>query len=125
MEMLRTTEAQDPPGLNEIALRLNQILERSSTIDRELTTLEAVKRRGSNPRQRTIDSYGPFSDMETRECVRVPKIETRRKLTGTTDAQALNQIMDLINDLRMDVSTLATRQNEMKAELDRIRGRLC
>jgi hypothetical protein len=117
---------QDPPGLHEIALRLNAILERSNAIDRELMTLETVKRHSdTDRRQGPIDEYRRFGDMETRECVRVPKVQTRKSLTGSTNSQALSQIMDVINDLRREVSSLATRQNEMKAELDRIRGRLC
>jgi hypothetical protein len=117
---------QDPPGLQEIALRLNAILERSNAIDRELMTLETVKKHAVKDRRHaTVDEYCRFSDMETRECVQVPKIQTRKSLTGSTSAQALCQIMDVVNDLRREVSNLATRQNEMKAELGRIRARLC
>ena len=37
----------------------------------------------------------------------------------------LREILLLINSMRKNVSELATRQNEMKFELEKIRARLC
>lgn len=37
----------------------------------------------------------------------------------------LRTVLNVINDMRREVSELATRQNEMKFELEVLRGRLC
>ena len=122
--------AQEPPGLQEVAARLSEILERSNAIDEQLRTLEILKQSKSKvqkddaTKKPAEDKYVPFKECNDCVCRPVPKVPRGARLAGSSQ-NALCQIMDLINDLRQDVSALATRQNQMKDELERIRTRLC
>lgn len=122
---------EEPPGLHEVASKLNEILDRSNAIEEQLRTLEILKetKAKTSKKQQTrhnpvLDQYDSFRDCCDCVCKPVPRIQRTAKLSGSNQ-HALCQIMDLITDLRMDVSALATRQNQMKDELDRIRARLC
>ena len=44
---------------------------------------------------------------------------------NTANQPSLRMFLNMINQMRRDVSDLATRQNEMKFELEKIRVRLC
>jgi len=123
--------AQDPPGFDEVSMRLKTIIDRSHAIDEQLQTLEALRdhdslRRKSQrgPEMGPIDRYRPFCE-EDAVCLPVPPLAPKTRRLSESNSRALCEIMDVINDLRKEVANLATRQNEMKAELDRIRGRLC
>ena len=122
---------EEPPCFHEVATKLNAILERSNAIEEQLRTLEIMKQRRTQSSKkapsaanRVFDEYEPFHNCCDCVCQPVPRIHRTARLSGSNQ-HALCQIMDLINDLRMDVSNLATRQNQMKDELDRIRARLC
>lgn len=137
------------PGLDEVAVKLNAILERASQIDQELLTLETLKQQNGK-QTGEVKSFGPDKYIDFPECSsyvgssdkskipgygkrgcgcsRCPKSEIRKEMMmGRREATSaeLCQIMDVINELRMQVSALATRQNQMKSELNKIRGRLC
>ena len=138
------------PGLDEVAEKLNAILERASQIDQELMTLETLKQQNGK-QSAEIKSFGPDKYVDFPECTsytksinyntknksyekpgcgccRTSKSEIRKEMMmGRREATSaeLCQIMDVINELRMQVSALATRQNQMKSELNKIRGRLC
>ena len=132
-ETASKTSVGQPPGISEVATRLNQILDRSSVIEDRIRTLEILKEEyrkssdlggGEQKRQPIVDEYGPFANCCERICKPVPRIRRSDRLSGS-DKHALCMIMDLINDLRRNVSNLATRQNQMQNELEGIRARLC
>jgi hypothetical protein len=121
--------AEGQPGLAEVSLRLKAILDRSAAIDDHLRTLETfhehkAAEQKARSRAELADDYIPFCDCRT-VCRPVPNCGRHGRRLSQTDSVALCEIMDTINELRGAVSELATRQNEMKSELDRIRGRLC
>ena len=147
MSIGQNQQSNIPPGFDEIAAKLNVILERAAAIDNELLSLETLKQQNGQ-RSTEEKSIGPDKYVDFPNCnncfrQRNLSLETsnqnysqysgpcysskrlhelgRREATGSE----LCQIMDIINDLRMKVSDLATRQNQMKSELNKIRGRLC
>lgn len=146
---MQNQNANNQPGLDEVAAKLNAILERASQIDQELMTLETLKQQNGK-QSGEMKSFGPdkyidfpncnsYTNSNVRSkihgygkpgcgCSRCPNSEIRKEMMmGRREATSaeLCQIMDVINELRMQVSALATRQNQMKSELNKIRGRLC
>ena len=125
---IKRAPPQEPPGFAEISAKLNAILERSSQIDQELMSLEAMKEQNGKI-SREMKSHGPDKYINFPDCSKNARCQ-RANLQFSTGRKEANktelcQIMDIINELRMQVSTLATRQNQMKSELNKIRGRLC
>ena len=132
------------PGFDEVAAKLNAILERAAAIDNELLSLETLKQQNNN-QCTEMKSFGPDKYVDFQNCqkrFRQQNIDPSQNISqfaipcpsskryhdvGRQEAngQELCQIMDIINDLRIQVSNLATRQNQMKSELNKIRGRLC
>lgn len=142
-----TQDISNSPEFDEIAVKLNAILERASQIDQELMTLESIKQQNGNYSSE-MKSFGPDKYINFPECrkytgsnntnqyydkrgcgcnCRSSAYSRREVMMGRREATSgeLCQIMDVINELRMQVSALATRQNQMKSELNKIRGRLC
>jgi hypothetical protein len=124
-----TIPAQDPPSFSEVSTRLKSIIDRSQAIDEQVAILEAIRERDRLTQKArhglevySTDRYRQFC-RESAVCVPAPP--PRPPKLSDTDSCVLSEVMDVINELRREVSNLATRQNEMKGELDRIRGRLC
>jgi hypothetical protein len=105
------------PGFGEVSDRISEIIARTDAIEDELRTLEIEKEEGRR-RFRVADEF------QRPRCVAVPNRVHTRVLNGGSQ-QCMNQILNLINSLRGEVTDLAARQDQMKADLDRIRGRLC
>jgi hypothetical protein len=120
-----TIPAQDPPGFSEVSARLKSVIDRSQAIDEQLATLEDLRERDrltQKARHGPADRYRQFC-RESAVCIPAPPPPAQK--LSDPDSCILYEVMDVINELRREVSNLATRQNEMKGELDRIRGRLC
>jgi hypothetical protein len=100
----------------EIGEQINAILQGANALESELQRLEALKGRRMKKYEVYEESY-----REPR-CVAVPKRSVG--LDGSSQ-ELLCQMMDAIDEMRMNVHDLAMKQNQMKAELNRIRGRLC
>lgn len=113
---------QSDPGLEEISAKLNAIVDRANAIENHLITLETLKDQKCKgpPPPPQYDSYRSFCNCDSvmSRCNRCPK-------SNGAKHENLGFILDVINGLRDEVSVLATRQNQMKSELDKIRGRLC
>ena len=131
--------------LRTLSEQLSKIIERTGQIEDHLNTLEIAKnyrmeKKEKKQKAKNRDFSDEFSlngldlDMSqtspnhdssksssiSSQLAPFQKNARRRKPEPT-----LREIMLLINTMRKNVSELATRQNEMKFELEKIRARLC
>lgn len=136
--------------LRNLSEQLNAIVAKTTNLEKHLTTLELAKEYRDQKREkksgkkritRTINappesrqaafgynpsiSSAPISHNITRSTIDSQIGGSYCPKRRQRDEPSMKQILDLINDIRRDVSDLATRQNELKYELETVRARLC
>lgn len=134
--------------LKELSDQLSKIVERTSAIERHIETLEMAKEYRSNrikaksnekvisPPRHSFDDVSISSiDIDISKTSPVQSFSKSiigsqiaskpRTNQNTRQTPTLGLFLNMITQMRRDVSELATRQNEMKFELERIRARLC
>lgn len=98
--------------IKALAEQIQVILQRANTIDEQLSTLELMKNRKAKQQKTKPKKAQPIN------YVHVPR-------TIISEQDGLQQMMELIFEIKRDVSALTTRQNEISAELEYLRSRIC
>ena len=137
-------EEEENLASNDIKLvadRLNQFLEKAHQIDQSLSTLETISKQQAERTTQKLKSRnesmisGLYGKSEKTKPLKNKKHADMRCDTQCpyykvpksriSQDEMMEKIMAVITQLRKQVSDLATRQNELKTELDYIRARVC
>lgn len=118
------TKDKEIEDIRILSDKLDQFLEQARQIDQNLLSLESYAQQESQTQKlkrrnlpRKSDSlYQSNEDFNTFQC---------GKKTSNSDQDLIVEIMDIVFQLKKQISDLSTRQNQMKTELDYIRARVC
>ena len=153
--MIKKPKAVDPVSddlkmrnsteLRTLSEQLSKIIERTGQIEDHLNTLEIAKnyrmekKANRQKAKKALNDSDEFSlnglDLDisqtspnhdsSKSTISSQLAPFQRNSRRRKPEPTLREILLLINSMRKNVSELATRQNEMKFELEKIRARLC